>query len=72
MGIHALWVTLNILLSFPLDDDTSVVLPRHLTWYQEKQLLGVKWDMVAQSDYLYQYSITYDNDDLIIEYVFII
>lgn len=54
---------------FPLDDDTSVVLPRHLTWYREKQLLGVKWDIIAQSDYLYQYSITYDNDDLIIDKV---
>lgn len=66
--IHALWLTPNILLSFPLDD-ASVVLPRHLTWYQEKQLLGVKWDINSQVDYLYQYSITYDDDHLTIEYV---
>lgn len=66
--VHALWLTPNILHSFPLDE-TSLELPRCLTWYQEKQLLGIKWDVTTQSDHLYQYCITYDNDCLTIEYV---
>lgn len=59
---------MNFLLSFPLDD-TSLVLPRFLTWYWEKQLLGIRWDITTQSDRLHQYCIIHDDDHLTIEYV---